>query len=196
MTLPILSYGHPVLRQKCERIDTTLPDLDPLIDTMWKTMHGANGCGLAASQLGKPFALFIVDSKTTFENLAPEDRLANFPPEDSGIEETFINARIVQRSDEMWEDVEGCLSIPGLSAMVKRPWNIEIEYLDRQFKKHRRKFSGLTARMIQHEYDHTQGILYLDHLSPLTRARLEGRLRKISRGHVHVNYPMRYVKSI
>lgn len=194
MILPILAYGHAILRQKCRPVTKDYPELDALIDNMWETMNGANGCGLAASQIGEPITLFIVDSKSTFENYEPQERPLYFPPADEGIMETFINARITNRFDETWEDEEGCLSIPYLNRKVKRPWTIEIEYMDRHFVTHLKTFSGMTARMIQHEYDHTQGILYLDYLQPLTRKMLESKLKKISKGQIRANYPMRYRK--
>ncbi|RQP17001.1 MAG: peptide deformylase [Parapedobacter sp.] len=194
MILPILSYGHAILRQKCQPVTVDYPELNALIDNMWHTMYRANGCGLAASQIGKPITLFVVDSKPTFENYTAEERSRYFPQGDEGITETFINARITQRFEETWEDEEGCLSIPSLHRKVERPWSIEVEYTDRHFVKQHRTFSGITARMIQHEYDHTQGILYLDYLQPLTRKMLESKLRKISKGHISVNYPMRFRK--
>lgn len=145
-------------------------------------------------RLSTLFTLFVVDSKPTFENYTAEERSRYFPQGDEGITETFINARITQRFEETWEDEEGCLSIPSLHRKVERPWSIEVEYTDRHFVKQHRMFSGITARMIQHEYDHTQGILYLDYLQPLTRKMLESKLRKISKGHISVNYPMRFRK--
>lgn len=194
MILPILAYGHAILRQKGRPVTKDEPELDVLIDNMWETMSGANGCGLAAPQIGEPIRLFIVDSQSTFENCEPQERSLYFPAEDRGIRETFINARIINRSSETWEDEEGCLSIPHLNRKVKRSWTIEVEYMDRQFITHLKTFSGMTARMIQHEYDHTQGILYLDYLQPLTRKLMESKLRKISKGQIRANYPMRYKK--
>jgi len=194
MRLPILSYGFPILRRQCQPVDTGSPELPALIDNMWETMRGADGCGLAASQVDQPLALFIVDSKSTYDQLSPEERAEYFDPQDHGITETFINAVITRRSDETWDDDEGCLSIPGLACPVTRPWEIDIEYTDRTLVRRQRTFRGLTARMVQHEYDHTQGILYLDYLSPLTRARIASKLRKISRGEIRAKYPMRYVK--
>src|SRR5690606_37457216 len=143
--------------------------------------------------IGLPIRLFIVDSKTTFENLDEQDQGIYFEKNDSGIKEIFINAKIIERSAELWEDEEGCLSIPNLFYKVKRNWAITIEYYNRNFEKQIRTFSGTTARMIQHEYDHTEGILYLDYLKPLTKKLLEGKLKKIARGQIKTRYPMKFV---
>lgn len=193
MKRPILAYGHSILKQKCNDIEKDYPELDKLIADMWETMENANGCGLASPQIGLPIRLFIVDSKTTFENLDEQDQGIYFEKNDSGIKETFINAKIIQRSEELWEDEEGCLSIPNLFYKVKRNWAITIEYYNRNFEKQIRTFSGTTARMIQHEYDHTEGILYLDYLKPLTKKLLEGKLKKIARGQIKTRYPMKFV---
>jgi len=194
MKLPILAYGHSILKQQCNDIEKNYPGLNQLISDMWETMYHANGCGLAAPQIGLPIKLFVVDSKTTFESLEAADRESYFDQEDNGITETFINARIIERSSETWEDEEGCLSIPGLAQKVKRHWTIAIAYADKNFEQQIRTFSGTTARMIQHEYDHTEGILYLDHLKPLTRKLIEGKLKKIAKGTILTKYPMKYSK--
>lgn len=192
MIRPILSYGHSILRQPCHEIDKRYLDLNALISDMWETMRNADGCGLAAPQVGVPVKVFIVDSRSTFESLDDADR-KSFYPDGAGIRETFINARIINRSAQVWEDDEGCLSIPGLSRTVRRHWSIAMEYFDQAFEKQTKTFSGTTARMIQHEFDHIQGILYLDYLPPLVRKTMEGKLRKISRGQLHVEYPMKFV---
>lgn len=193
MKRSILAYGHQILKQKCNDVEKDYPELDKLIDDMWETMENANGCGLASPQIGLPIRLFIVDSKSTFDNLGEEDRKFYFPQDDKGIMETFINVNIIQRSEKLWEDEEGCLSIPNLFYKVKRNWAITIEYYNRNFEKQIRTFSGTTARMIQHEYDHTEGILYLDYLKPLTKKLLEGKLKKIARGQIKTRYPMKFV---
>lgn len=192
MKRAILAYGHSILKQKCKDIEKDYPELDKLISDMWETMKNANGCGLASSQIGLPIRLFIVDSKTTFENLDEADRKIYFDKDDKGIMETFINAKIVERSEQFWEDDEGCLSIPNLPQKVKRNWAIVIEYYNQNFEKKIRSFSGTTARMIQHEYDHTEGILYLDHLKPLTKKLMDGKLKKIMRGQIQIKYPMKF----
>ncbi|MGX1641350.1 peptide deformylase [Sphingobacterium sp. NPDC055431] len=194
MKRSILAYGHHILKQKCNDIEKDYPELDKLIADMWETMENANGCGLASPQIGLPVRLFIVDSKSTFDNLGEEDRKFYFPQDDKGIMETFINAKIIQRSEELWEDEEGCLSIPNLFYKVKRNWAITIEYYNRNFEKQIRTFSGTTARMIQHEYDHTEGVLYLDYLKPLTKRLMASKLQKILKGQIVPAYPMNFIR--
>jgi len=195
MRLSILSLGHKILKERCENINPDYPNLGQLIADMWETMQNANGCGLAASQVGQPIRLFIVDSKSTYENLDETERQEYFDTNDTGIMETFINAHIIERSERCWEDNEGCLSIPDLSQSVKRPWSITIEYVTPDFKKQTRTFSGTTARMIQHEYDHTDGILYLDHLKPLTKRLMESKLKQIIKGQIKTKYQMKFIKN-
>ena len=194
MKRSILAYGHHILKQKCNDIEKDYPELDKLIADMWETMENANGCGLASPQIGLPVRLFIVDSKSTFDSLGEEERKFYFPQDDKGIMETFINAKIIQRSEELWEDEEGCLSIPNLFYKVKRNWAITIEYYNRNFKKQIRTFSGTTARMIQHEYDHTEGVLYLDYLKPLTKRLMASKLQKILKGQIVPTYPMNFIR--
>lgn len=191
MTLPIVAYGNDILRQRCAAIDAQYPGLDVLIDNMWQTMYVANGCGLAAPQVNHAIQLFIIDSVQTYENMDPRNRKKYFDTA-GGIRETFINARIIEYSTDNWVEDEGCLSIPTLDAPVQRPWAITIEYFDRNFEPHTRTFSGSTARMIQHEYDHTEGILYLDYLKPLKRTLLKSKLQKIKDGKVKASYPMKF----
>ena len=193
MIQPILAYGHNILRQKCIDIEKDYPGLDHLIADMWDTMENASGCGLAAPQIGLPVKLFVVDSKTTFEHTKEAEKEMYFEKDDKGIVEAFINARIIERTGRVWEDEEGCLSIPGLLQPVKRHWIITIEYYNQHFEQQKRTFSGMTARMIQHEYDHIEGILYLDHLKPLTKKLMETKLKKIMKGQVAVKYPMKFV---
>ncbi|HVY73433.1 MAG TPA: peptide deformylase, partial [Puia sp.] len=176
-------------------IGRDFPGLEQLMADMWETMHQANGCGLAAPQIGQSIRLFIVDSKTTFENLEGTDRKNYFDKNDKGITETFINAKIIDRSEELWEDEEGCLSIPGLTQKVKRHWAISMMYYDRNFEQQTRTFSGSTARMIQHEYDHTEGILFPDYLKPLAKKLIEAKLKKIAKGEIKAKYPMKFVQN-
>ncbi len=193
MKRAILAYGHSILKRKCVDIEKDYPELDKLIADMWETMKNAHGCGLASSQIGLPIRLFIVDSESTFQNLDEQGREAYFDKNDRGTMETFINAKIIERSEELWEDEEGCLSIPGLSQKVKRHWSITIEYSDKDFEPQTKVFTGTTARMIQHEYDHIEGILYLDYLKPLTRKLIDGKLKKIAKGQIKTKYPMKFV---
>lgn len=193
MILSILSYGHPILRTVCEDIGQDYEDLNILMEDMWQTLYNAKGCGLAAPQVNRDARLFMVDSKTTFDTLRQDERAYYFGAEDTGIRETFINARITERSSETWEDEEGCLSIPNLTRLVTRPMNITIEYLDGNFIQQRKIFTGTTARMIQHEYDHIEGKLYLDYLKPLAQKLLAAKLKKISTGKLPAKYPMTYL---
>jgi peptide deformylase len=194
MILPILSYGHAILRTPGQEVARNQGELYSLIEDMWETMYNAKGCGLAAPQVNQSLQLFIVDSKATFEALKPEERAYYFHEDDKGIVETFINARIVDRSDETWEEDEGCLSIPNLVRPVSRAMSITIEYYDRDFVSQRKDLTGTTARMVQHEFDHTRGILYLDYLKPLARKLLKSKLRKISTGLLPAKYVMTYIQ--
>lgn len=190
MILPIIAYGHTMLRTPCNEVPADFPGLRALVENMWQTLAGACGVGLAAPQVHQPLRLFIVESQSTFEHMSPEERARLFP-DGAGIRETFINPRITAVSAEHWEDEEGCLSIPGLWARVRRPWSVSIEYLDADLQPQRRTYAGLTARMIQHEYDHLEGRLYLDHLSPLQRKLLAGKLEKVRKGRYRTGYPMK-----
>lgn len=193
MVLPIVSYGNSVLRQECRTVDQNYPDLSIIIDSMWETLYPADGSGLAAPQVNLPIKLFIVDTKESYERMEPEHREVLFEG-DSGIQETFINAKITKNTDDYWIESEGCLSIPSVSEEVKRPWGITIEYYDRDFKKQKKEFRGITARVIQHEFDHTQGKLYLDHVKPIKRKLLKSKLTRISKGLVNTKYKMQYIK--
>ncbi|MDN3693879.1 peptide deformylase [Chryseobacterium tructae] len=193
MNLPIVAYGNHILKQKCVQINKNSQEIQDLISNMWETMENSNGCGLSSSQINNPLQLFIVDSQVTFENLDTEGQLLYFEKNDKGIRETFINARIIDTSEPTWEDYEGCLSIPGLAQKVERPWEITIEYLNQNFIKQTKTFTGLTARIIQHEYDHTQGVLYIDHLKPLTKKMIESKLKKIINGNIKTGYPMKFL---
>lgn len=194
MILPVIAYGNSILKQKCTAVDDQNPILLELIGNMWETMHRANGCGLAAPQIGQSLKLFIVDSTATYKLMDAEERETYFEAADEGITETFINAEIIDYSDEEWEDYEGCLSIPGLSQKVKRAWTITIRYLDKDLKPQTRTFSGTTARIIQHEYDHTKGILFLDYLKPLTKKLMASKLKRIQNGQTETFYPMKFLK--
>lgn len=194
MKLLILSYGYRILTQVCDNINSDYPNLERLIYDMWETMENANGSGLAAPQVGQAIRLFVVDSQTTYENLGAQDRKTYFDVDDVGIRETFINAKIISYSEKCWDDTEGCLSIPNLFQHIKRPWSITIEYYNAEFEKLTRMFKGTTARVIQHEYDHTDGVLYIDHLNPLAKKLIESRLKRIKRGQIKTGYPMRFSK--
>lgn len=178
MILPIYIYGHPILRKKCENISQDFKDLDVLIANMFETMYHANGVGLAAPQIGKAIRLFVVDASPFAEE---EPELIDF-------KKVFINASIEERSGDEWSMDEGCLSIPGLNAPVIREDEISITYYDESWKKHTEKFKGYAARIIQHEYDHIDGILFPDRCNPLRKRLLNGKLSAISKGKFQQKY--------
>ena len=178
MILPIIAYGAAVLRTPGRTVTSEEPGLQKLITDMWQTLDNAGGVGLAAQQVNTDLLLFLVDSTNAVE--------------DGGIRQVFINARILEYSQNTCTDTEGCLSIPDIWEEVTRPEKITIQFQDEQFITHTHVFEGPTARMIQHEYDHTQGKLYLDYLKPLRRKLLEGKLQAVMKGKVRSGYPMRY----
>lgn len=189
MILPIVAYGDTVLRKVGEDLDSDYPKLKELIGNMWETMYNANGVGLAAPQIGLPIRLFLVDT-TPFaddEDLSQEEQkqLADF-------KQVFINAYIEEESGESWAFNEGCLSIPDVREDVSRQGTIRITYMDEDFKTYSKTFDGLLARVIQHEYDHIEGILFTDKLSTLKKRLIKGRLSNISKGKINVDYRMRF----
>lgn len=184
MILPIVAYGDPVLRKVGTEITADYTELTKLIDDMFETMEKSRGVGLAAPQINKAIRLFVIDSQRMYDEDEKND----------GVREVFINAKIVSETGKEWAYEEGCLSIPGIREDVYRKEKLKIEYLDQNFKKQTKEFTGLTARVIQHEYDHIEGKLFIDHLKPLRRTLLKGRLDKISKGIVDVDYKMRFPK--
>ncbi len=189
MILPIIAYGDPVLRKLGKSIDKDYPALESLLENMFETMYGAKGIGLAAPQIGLPIRIFIVDA-TPFkddEELELEER--NFL---STFKQVFINAKIIDETGDEWVFNEGCLSIPNVREDVFRNETVKIEYLDEKFEKHTKEFSGIAARIIQHEYDHIQGILFTDKLSSLKKRLIKGKLANISKGKIRIDYRMRF----
>lgn len=182
MILPIVAYGDPVLKQVANDIDAEYPNLKQLIEDMENTMEKASGVGLAAPQIGLSIRLFIIDSTLMMDE----------GEEDTGIREVFINAEMIEETGTEWAFEEGCLSIPDIREDVYRKDTITIKYLDKDFKEHTKTFDGMTARVIQHEYDHIEGILFIDHLKPLKKKLLNKRLRRISEGKIDVKYRMRF----
>jgi len=180
MILPITAYGHPTLRKVAVDIEADYPELQSLIENMFETMYAAVGVGLAAPQVNKSIRLFVIDA-TPFE----EDH-----PETKEFKKVFINAHIIEEKGEEWLMGEGCLSLPGMNEEVSRQPEITIRYLDENFEAHEEHFKGILARIIQHEYDHIEGILYVDRLPPLKKILLKGKLRDISEGKVDVDYRM------
>lgn len=189
MILPIIAYGDKVLRKKCIDIDKDYPNLDKLISNMRETMDNASGVGLAAPQINKAIRLFLIDTSpfAEDEDLTTEEQtfLKNF-------DKVFINAKITKETGEEWVFNEGCLSIPNIREDVFRKDTITIEYLDENFKKHKDTLTGLAARVVQHEYDHIEGVLFTDLLSSLKKKLLKKKLEKISKGKVSVDYRMKF----
>ena len=189
MILPIVAYGDPVLRKMATAIEKSHPNLEELIDNMWETMYNAHGVGLAAPQIGQPIRLFIVDT-TPFaddDELSKEEQKAL-----KGFRKVFINAQIEEETGKEWAFNEGCLSIPDVREDVNRKDTINITYVDEKFEKHKETYDGLLARVIQHEYDHIEGVLFTDKLSSLKRRLLKNRLANISKGNIKVEYRMRF----
>lgn len=189
MILPIVAYGDPVLKKKAKDITKDYPKFDGLLENMFETMYNAYGVGLAAPQIGLPIRIFLVDT-TPFA----EDEGVTKEEQDAldGFKRVFINAKIIEEEGDEWVFNEGCLSIPDVREDVFRKPVITIEYLDENFESHKERFDGLIARVIQHEYDHIEGVLFTDKLSSLKKRLLKGRLTNISKGKIDVDYRMRF----
>ncbi|MCU7552479.1 peptide deformylase [Chitinophagaceae bacterium LB-8] len=194
MILPIVAYGNPILRKVAHDIDEQYPDLKKLIEDMWETMYASNGVGLAAPQINKDIRLFVVDSAQIFANMDEKDKEEENYPDDPGIKQTFINAHIVEELGDDWVYNEGCLSIPKIREDIYRAEEVTLEYQDENFVKHTRTFIGITARIILHEYDHIDGKLFIDHISPLKRKLIKRKLDDIVKGNIKVDYKMSFAK--
>lgn len=191
MILPIVAYGASVLRKVCDPIESDYPNIKVLIDDMWETMYESNGVGLAAPQINKHIRLFVVDSAQIFANAEPED---DTYPDAPGVKKAFINAQIMELSGKEWVYNEGCLSIPKIREDVLRHENVTMSYMDENFVQHTETFTGMTARVILHEYDHIEGKLFIDYVKPLKRKMLQGKLNDINKGKVRVDYKMIQLK--
>lgn len=189
MVLPIVAYGDPVLRKKAKEITQDYPNLKELIENMKETMHHAYGVGLAAPQVGLPIRIFAIDTSP----FAEDDELEEEEKEQlKGLKKVFINAKILEETGDEWAFNEGCLSIPDIREDVFRKPEITVEYFDENFQKHTEDYSGLAARVIQHEYDHIEGILFTDKLSSLKKRLIKSKLNNISKGKINVEYRMRF----
>ena len=189
MILPIVAYGDPILKQRAKEINSSSEDFEILLKNMWETMYAANGVGLAAPQVGKSLRLFIVDgSPFSVEASLTEDEKNEL----KGFKKVFINPIILQKSDDLENFNEGCLSIPDVRGDVTRPTTIKIKYQNQYFKEITEHISGLPSRIVQHEYDHLEGILFTDKLSALKKKLLKNKLLKISRGNINVDYLMKF----
>lgn len=185
MILPIVAYGSNVLRSQCKEIDSSYSNLDQLIENMFETMYAASGVGLAAPQINKSIRLFIVDTTPFKDDDSPDHVVCK---------KIFINPKITSITGESWSFSEGCLSIPEVREDVKRLSEITIEYFDKDFNKHTEIYDGLNARVILHEYDHIEGILFVDKISPLRKRMIKGKLKDISNGTLNANYLIRSFK--
>ena len=183
MIYPIVVYGDPVLRQKAKDIEAGT-DLTTLIQDMFETMYSAQGIGLAAPQIGKPVRLFVVDGTALKDDDDDETGGENM----EGFKKAFINPLILQEEGEPWEFEEGCLSIPNIREKVSRKESLKIRYYDEQWNLVEEEYGGIKARIIQHEYDHIEGKLFIDYLTPLKKRMLKGKLNDISRGEVDTEY--------
>ena len=178
MIYPIVIYGSQVLRNKSVEIDATYPDFKKLVDDMWLTLGEASGVGLAAPQIGKNIRMFIVDC-TPWAEEVPE--LADF-------RRVFVNPEIYERSEQTGLFEEGCLSLPGIHENVSRPVKIRMRYMDENFVEHDEEFEGYPARVIQHEYDHIEGLVFTDHLAPIRKNLIKNKLQKMARGSYKAFY--------
>ena len=189
MILPIVAFGHPVLKKMCKNITSDYENLDLLIDNMWETMYAASGVGLAAPQIGISIRLFIVDASPFSEDktlsLEEREKLSKFKM-------VFINPELKAISDNLNTFNEGCLSIPEIREDVVRENEIIVDYYDQDFNKKSLKLDGLRARVVQHEYDHIQGILFTDKLSAFKKRLIKGKLNNISKGKVKADYLMSF----
>lgn len=192
MVLPIVAYGNPVLRKTGKEISPDYPGLSELISDMWETMYKSNGVGLAAPQINKDIRLFVMDSVQILEGME-EDERAEYPG-DKGFKGVFINAQMIHKEGSEWPYNEGCLSIPKIREDILRQETIHIRFLDENFKEQTHTFTGITARVILHEYDHIEGKLFIDYLKPLKKSLLKRKLNDISKGKVSVDYRMMFNK--
>jgi peptide deformylase len=186
MILPIYAYGQPVLKKVATDITADYPDLKTLIANMWETMYQADGVGLAAPQIGLSIRLFVIDT------LQLERKKEEKDENDKGFKKVFINALILEETGEPWAYEEGCLSIPRIRGDVERPAVIRVRYQNEQFETFEETFSGIDARVIQHEYDHIQGVLFTERLKPLKRRLIQRKMDEIRQGKISTDYRMRF----
>jgi peptide deformylase len=182
MILPIYAYGQPVLKKVAEDIKPDYPELETLIENMWETMYHAEGVGLAAPQIGRAIRLFLVDTVQTQKE----------GEEDKGIKRVFINAHKVEEGGDPWPYEEGCLSIPDVRGDVERPAQLRLRWVNEQFEEQEELFTGFNARVIQHEYDHIDGVLFTEHLKPIKRRLVRRKLDNIKKGKAKVEYKMKF----
>ena len=191
MILPILPYGNPILKAKALEINKSYPKLKDLIKNMWDTMYSANGVGLAAPQIGLSIRIFVID---TFPFSEQEELSKKESMELSSFKKVFINPKIIEKNGKDWDFNEGCLSIPDIREDISRKESIKINFLDENFVSKNLILSGIKARVVQHEYDHLEGILFTDYLSPLKKRILKKKLYNISKGKIKTDYLMKIKK--
>lgn len=182
MILPIVAYGHPVLKKKAKEVSKDLEKLEELVENMWETMYNASGIGLAAPQIGKGLRMFVVDTVQIMDDGKEAD----------GIKSVFINPEKIIETGELWPYEEGCLSIPNVRAEVVRPSKLRLRYFDEEFEEQTMSLHGLNARVVQHEYDHLDGILFTEYIKPLKRRLVKRKLESIKKGKVDVDYKMKF----
>ena len=192
MILPIMAYGLPVLRKECEEIDEN-SDISSLVNDMFETMYASSGVGLAGPQIGKSERIFIVDA-SPFAEPEEGEKMTENRKILKDFKKVFINPIIEDETGDIWPFSEGCLSIPGIREDVERKSIVKISYYDENWNFHEESFTGIAARIIQHEYDHIEGVLFTDHLKPLKRRLLKRKLDDISKGKVDVDYKMKFPK--
>ena len=180
MILPIVAYGHPTLKAVAQPVTPDYPELETLIQDMWETLAHSEGVGLAAPQVNKSIQLFLVDGNPFYPDY----------PDAKDFKQAFINPELLEASEEMSPFKEGCLSLPNIYEEVMRPEKIRIKYLDENFQEHEEVFEGIRARIIQHEYEHLQGHVFVDDIAPLRKTLLQGKLRAITEGKCDVDYRM------
>lgn len=180
MILPVVAYGHPVLKKMAREIDPDYPDLKQLITDLWETMYQADGVGLAAPQVNQSIRMFVIDASAFVKDC----------PEAENFKMLFMNAEIYSEEGEEWVFNEGCLSFPGMREDISRKPSIRVRWMDEEFNPHDEQFEGILARIIQHEYDHIQGVLMVDRINSLKRVLLKRRLSEITKGEVDVSYKM------
>ncbi len=189
MILPIVAYGHPVLRKVAKDIDANYPKLKELIENMKETMYNASGVGLAAPQIGLPIRLFVIDATPFADDSDLSTEEQNFLQK---FQRVFINAKMIKEEGEEWAFREGCLSIPGINENVSRKEKITIEYYNENFEKKTEILEGLAARVVQHEYDHIEGVLFTDKISSITKRLISNKLKNIAKGKAKASYRMRF----
>ena len=189
MILPIVSYGNPVLKKIAKPIAADHQGLALLIANMWETMYNGRGVGLAAPQVGLDIRLFVMDSEQLKDDEDDDDEELRLT---KGIKKVFINPQIIEETGEPWLYEEGCLSIPNVRVKIARKETVKLRYQDENFVEHIEEFSEMNARIIQHEYDHLEGVLLTDHMTPLKRSLIKKKLDNISRGNISVKYKMKF----